>query len=236
MIYPELISSARDKNVTLRSAVTCEIHTSLRIFYCLETFSNIPKQFGKQPQLYHSEIKFQYCALWAPMDCNQKLNSQIFLPSRLVMLSRRRSKAKIESLEMKIKHTWCTEIYLNLVLQGRTPDSGFLLGNFFQGGGGKIYRYANFFCYANFSIVFRTKLQGDESLWWGKLLQVAPSVAPASPPPPWKKARILGLTIDVLDMFKFSNVYKMKIYPKTRIEVTASGHCSFAKQTCTKKV
>ena len=37
--------------------------------------------------------QFQFCALWAPMDCNRKLNSQIFLLCRLVMLSRRRSTA-----------------------------------------------------------------------------------------------------------------------------------------------
>ena len=38
--------------VTLRSEMTYEIHTSLGIFYYLQTFLNIQKQLSKQPQLH----------------------------------------------------------------------------------------------------------------------------------------------------------------------------------------
>ena len=59
MVYLELISSARD-NVTLRSAMTYKIDTSLTTFCCLQIFSNIQKQLGKQSQpLHHNEIKYQ---------------------------------------------------------------------------------------------------------------------------------------------------------------------------------
>ena len=78
MIYLELISSTRD-NRTLRSAMTYKIHASLTItnlnsiHLCIRVRLNI--------KVRH----FQYCALCAPMDCNRKLNSQIFLPYRSVM-------------------------------------------------------------------------------------------------------------------------------------------------------
>ena len=41
-------------------------------------------------------------------------------------------------------------------------QADFLPGIFFRGGGGKIYRYANFFCYANFSIVLGLNFRGGQ--------------------------------------------------------------------------
>ena len=61
MIYPEVISSATDSNITLRSAMTYEVHTSLRIFYCLQKLSNTTRQttlIASLP-LRHSEVKYQ---------------------------------------------------------------------------------------------------------------------------------------------------------------------------------
>ena len=96
MIYLELISSAIDNNVTLRSAMTYRIHTSLSIYFLL--FTNILKHSKTileatsiASNLYiimrlNIQVRqFQYCALWAraPMDCNRKLNSQVFLPYQI---------------------------------------------------------------------------------------------------------------------------------------------------------
>ena len=56
---------------------------------------------------------------------------------------------------------------------------------FFQGGGGKIYCYANFFCYANLSIVFGPNFGGGKLSERGKLPQ-GPPVTESQVGPPIK--------------------------------------------------
>ena len=59
MIYIELIYSTGDKE-TLRSAVTYKTHTSLTIFYCLQTFkSNSVNSINCIRPPHHYEIKHQ---------------------------------------------------------------------------------------------------------------------------------------------------------------------------------
>ena len=91
MIYLELTSSAKD-DLALRLAMAYKIHTLLTLLLfttILNNFSpiSIPSNLCITMRLNIKVRQFQYCALWASIDCNRKLNFQIFLPCR-------RSKAK----------------------------------------------------------------------------------------------------------------------------------------------
>ena len=60
LIYLESIFSAADDDITLRSAMTYSIRTSLTVFHCLQTFKNnsVNNLNFIQP-LHHNEIKYQ---------------------------------------------------------------------------------------------------------------------------------------------------------------------------------
>ena len=88
---------------------------------------------------------------------------------------------------------------------------GFLLG-IFSGGGGKIYCYANFYCY---SIVFGPNFREVRKFSGGANCLRGRPTAPL--PPLWKKASIFTWSTQTCDYFdSLKNVYKnwLHIYIK----------------------
>ena len=87
----------------------------------------------------------------------------------------------------------------NYVRMHSLQNTGFLPGIF--SGGGKIYFYANFFCYANFSIVFKLNFRGGQTASGG-----SPRL------PLYKKARIV---YSFLNQFQFTQSLHLSPFPKS---------------------
>ena len=92
----------------------------------------------------------------------------------------------------------------------------FFQGFFFGGGGSKIYYYANFYCYANFSIAFRPNWgkvsEGRETVWGAPLAPMEESQSPCINyiKYPWGDQLYIPMMHSAVDMGKITSTHEGK--------------------------